>query len=145
MKIHKNARLTPKGREILVRRIVNGGLRVEEPGIPEDVFHGAHVLRFIGSTQAGEQGHRYERLLTGPFVFYRDSDRLSFRMFARTHTSSRRVRRPYFPSSTVLHFRTRLGRRLTRVRSPPPAIPIVQRDMSYLAQGLIRLPRHPRG
>ena len=30
MKIHKNARLTPKGREILVRRIVNGGLRVEE-------------------------------------------------------------------------------------------------------------------
>ena len=30
MNIHKNARLTPKGREILVRRIVNGGLRVEE-------------------------------------------------------------------------------------------------------------------
>ena len=27
MKIHKNARLTPQGREILVRRIVNGGLR----------------------------------------------------------------------------------------------------------------------
>ena len=30
MNIHKNARLTPKGREILVRRIVNEGLRVEE-------------------------------------------------------------------------------------------------------------------
>ncbi len=30
MKIHKNARLTPKGREILVCRIVNEGLRVEE-------------------------------------------------------------------------------------------------------------------
>ena len=30
MNIHKNARLTPKGREILVRRIVNGGLRIEE-------------------------------------------------------------------------------------------------------------------
>ena len=30
MKIHKNARLTPKGREILVCRIVKDGLRVEE-------------------------------------------------------------------------------------------------------------------
>ncbi len=30
MKSHKNARLTPKGREILVCRIVNEGLRVEE-------------------------------------------------------------------------------------------------------------------
>ena len=30
MNIHKNARLTPKGREILVCRIVNEGLRVEE-------------------------------------------------------------------------------------------------------------------
>ena len=30
MNIHKNARLTPKGREILVRHIVNGGLRIEE-------------------------------------------------------------------------------------------------------------------
>lgn len=30
MKIHKNARLTPKGREILVCRIVNEGLRIEE-------------------------------------------------------------------------------------------------------------------
>lgn len=30
MKIHKNARLTPKGREILVCRIVNEELRVEE-------------------------------------------------------------------------------------------------------------------
>ena len=28
MNIHKNARLTPKGREILVCRIVNEGLRV---------------------------------------------------------------------------------------------------------------------
>ena len=30
MNIHKNVRLTPKGREILVCRIVNEGLRVEE-------------------------------------------------------------------------------------------------------------------
>ena len=30
MNIHKNARLTPQGREILVRRIVEEGLRVEE-------------------------------------------------------------------------------------------------------------------
>ena len=33
MKIHKNARLTPKGREILVCRIVNEGLRVEEAAV----------------------------------------------------------------------------------------------------------------
>ena len=30
MNIHKNARLTPKGREILVRRMLEEGLRVEE-------------------------------------------------------------------------------------------------------------------
>ena len=30
MNIHKNARLTPKDRAILVRRIVEEGLRVEE-------------------------------------------------------------------------------------------------------------------
>ena len=30
MNLHKNARLTPKGREILVHRIIEGGLRVEE-------------------------------------------------------------------------------------------------------------------
>ena len=32
MNIHKNARLTLKGRAILVRRIVEEGLRVEEAG-----------------------------------------------------------------------------------------------------------------
>ena len=30
MNTHKNSRLTPKGREILVRRILNEGLRIEE-------------------------------------------------------------------------------------------------------------------
>ena len=30
MKIHKNSRLTPKGRELLVKRIVNDGIRIEE-------------------------------------------------------------------------------------------------------------------
>ena len=45
MNIHKNARLTPKGREILVCRIVNEGLRVEEAraGFRSQRTHGLQV------------------------------------------------------------------------------------------------------
>ena len=35
MKIHRNARLTPKGREILVRRIVNGDFASRKPPRPQ--------------------------------------------------------------------------------------------------------------
>ena len=52
MKIHKNARLTPKGREILVCRIVNEGLRVEEAaqGLRCQRTHGLQVAGPVSCT-----------------------------------------------------------------------------------------------
>ena len=48
MNIHKNARLTPQGREILVRRMLEEGLRVE------GMLHKIHARKFprtvIGGT-----------------------------------------------------------------------------------------------
>ena len=57
MKIHKNARLTPKGREILVRRIVNGGLRVEEAAQAS----GVSVRTAYKRTRQDESGRKVQR------------------------------------------------------------------------------------
>ena len=74
MNIHKNARLTPKGREILVRRIVNGGLRIEEAAQASGVsvrtaYKWLARYRAQGRTQPGAARARRLALLIRLCIF----------------------------------------------------------------------------
>ena len=77
MNIHKNARLTPKGREILVRRIVNGGLRVEEAAQASGVSVRT-AYKWLARYRA--QGRRG---LRGPFFASRTAARIAPRRSKR--------------------------------------------------------------
>ncbi len=47
MNVHKNARLTPRGREVLVSRLEDGRVTVQEEGTPQGALAGAGGARLL--------------------------------------------------------------------------------------------------
>lgn len=125
MNVHKSARLTPAGRALLVRRVVEEGLSAREVALAMGVSVRTAYKWVSRFRYEGEEGlqDRSSRPLRSPRRLTRSRRRQIEKLRRKRYTSPRIARALQLPISTVVITLRRLGlERLSRLEPPRTVI-----------------------